>query len=148
MSSYLINTLKDLKEAVKEITGHDRLAHDTETKGPDKFPDISGLYPFHGSRSFSHIIANKKDEYYFNFNVGGVNPKHKIELRPIFENKKTSIFYINAVFDACISHFDGIDIKSRIINVPSIARVEYNNHGRNEFDEKETSFLSLKYLAE
>lgn len=146
MASHLIESVSDLREAVKEITSHSRLSHDTETKGPANALDISGLYPFHGARSFSHIIATKEDEFYFNFNTGGINPKYKKELQPIFDDKDRIIFYVNGIFDACISHFDGIEIKSRIVDCPSIARIEYNKHGK--IPGQEESFLSMEYLAE
>jgi DNA polymerase I-like protein with 3'-5' exonuclease and polymerase domains len=140
---YLINSLDDLKKTVSELITHDRLAHDTETTGPN---DVGGLYPFHGSRSFSHIFATKPDEYYFNFNTGGINPKYKILLQPIFDDPNRIIFYCNAVYDACISHFDGLVFKNRVIDCPSIARVEFNRHGRQAWVEE--SFLSMAYLAQ
>ena len=145
MAQHLISNLKDLKEAVKEITDHDRLAHDTETKGPDDQEDISGLYPFHGARAFAHIIATAKDEYYFNFNTGGINPKYKERLQPIFDDKGRIIFYCNAIFDATISHFDGLVFNQRIVDWPAIARVEYNRHGKQAWMDE--SFLSMEYLA-
>lgn len=143
MAQYLINNLDDLKKTVKILCQHDRLSHDTETKGPS---GIGGLYPFHGSRSFSHIFATKDDEYYFNFNLGGIAPKHKNLLQPIFDDENRIIFYCNAIFDATISHFDGLEFKQRIVDAPSIARIEFNKHGKSKFDKE--SFLSLKYLAE
>lgn len=143
MASHLINNVKALHEAINEINRHDRLAHDTETKGP---PNIGGLYPFLGSRSFSHIFATKEDEFYFNFNVGGINPIYKKELQIIFDREDRIIFYVNAVFDACISHFDGLTFKNRVVDCPSIARVEYNRHGRQSWVDE--SFLSMEYLAE
>lgn len=142
MAAHLITTLKDLKEAVSELTNHSRLSCDTETYGKS---GIGGLFPFHGSRSFSIIFATATDEYYFGFNTAQINPKHKIELQPIFDDEKRIIFFVNAIFDATILHFDGIKIKSRIVDGPSIARIEYNKHGKNKWDKE--SFLSLEYLA-
>jgi len=146
MTQELINTPRLLKEAVKELCEHPRLAHDTETKGPDKFQDISGLYPFHGARSFSHIFATKDDEFYFDFNDEGMPSNYKKLLLPIFSKPETVIFYVNAVFDGCISHFDNLTFKQRIVDCPSIARVEWNKHGKNPWDKE--SFLSMAYLAE
>jgi DNA polymerase I-like protein with 3'-5' exonuclease and polymerase domains len=145
MAKILINKLNELKEAVHELKTHERLSHDTETKGPENLPDISGLFPFHGARSFSHIFATKDDEYYFNFNKGGIDTAHKKLLQPIFDDKDKIIFYVNAIFDATISHFDNLAINTRIVDCPSIARIEYSKHGKNPWDE--TSFLSLEYLA-
>jgi len=145
MTSHLINTKKGLKEAVSEICKHERCSHDTETKGPEMFKDISGLYPFHGARSFSHIFATKDDEFYFDFNVGGINPRYKNELQPIFEDSSRIVFYVNALFDSTISYFDELKFKQRVIDCPSIARIEYNKHGKNPWDKE--SFLSLEYLA-
>jgi len=144
MTQHLINNVKDLKEAVRELTNHSRLSHDTECKGPS---GIGGLFPFHGSRSFSHIFATKEDEYYFNFNTGGINPRYKNELQPIFNDTGRVIFYINAMFDATISHFDGLVFKQRIVDCPSIARVEFNLHDGGRYA-KDESFLSLEYLAD
>lgn len=146
MSQFYIDKVKDLKDAVQEIKAFARLSHDTETKGPDEEKDISGLWPFHGARSFAHIIATEKDEYYFDFNEEKIEHRDKILLQPIFDNPETLIFYCNAVFDASISHFDGLRIKSRIADIPSLARVEFNRHGRTEYSDE--SFLSLSYLAE
>ena len=134
MAQHLINTKLLLKEAVSELCNHDRLSHDTETKGPS---GIGGLFPFHGSRSFSHIFATAEDEYYFNFNTGGINPKYISLLQPIFDDEKRIIFYVNAMFDATISYFDGLTFSQRIVDCPSIARVEFNCHdgGRYAKDE-------------
>jgi len=147
MAQYLINSPSQLKEAVAELCKHEKLSHDTETKGPDDQPDISGLFPFHGSRSFAHIIATEFDEYYFDFNFfkGGMPDKYKKELQPIFDDPQRVIYYVNAIFDNCISHFDGLVNKCRIIDVPSMARIEYNRHGKQEWADE--SFLSMEYLA-
>ena len=148
MSQFLINTVTELQNAVQVLLKADRLSHDTETKGP---PEIGGLFPFHGSRSFSHIIASATDEYYFNFNVGGINPEHKKLLQPLFNDPNRLWFYVNAVFDNCIMHFDGLKNHGRIFDCPSIARVEYNMHdpaGRTYLNnDDDGSFLSLAYLA-
>lgn len=144
MAQHLINDLAQLREAVKELNTHDRLSCDTETKGPS---DIGGLYPFHGSRAFSVIFATDKDEYYFNFNTGGINPKYIIELQPIFDNSDRLLFFVNAVFDATILWHHGIVIHCRIADCPSLARVEYNQHNGGKYISDE-SFLSLAYLAE
>ncbi len=143
MATHLINTKKLLKETVIELCKHDRLAVDTETYGPD---DVGGLHPFHGSRSFSIIFATKDDEYYFSFNTGDINPKFKKDLQPIFDDPKRIMFFVNAIFDCTIMHFDNLKVKNRIIDAPSIARIEYNKHGKHAWA-KET-FLSMEYLAE
>lgn len=143
MGSHLINSVSDLKNAVEELVKCERISCDTETYGP---PDIGGLFPFHGSRSFAIIFATKEDEFYINFNTGGINPKYKIGLQPIFNNPEKIIFYVNATFDNTIMHFDGLKNYSRIVDCPSIARIEFNNHGKQEWAEE--SFLSLAYLAE
>lgn len=139
----LINNVEDLKKAVEFLAEQQRLSHDTETSGPSS---VGGLFPFHGSRSFSHIFATKDDEFYFNFNTGGINPKHKILLQPIFDREDRIIFYVNAIYDATISHFDGLVFRNRIIDCPSIARIEYNRHDGGRYA-KDESFLSLEYLA-
>ncbi len=142
MAKNLINNLKDLREAVHELKQHERLSSDTETYGPS---GVGGLYPFHGSRAFSIIFATKTDEFYFNFNKDGIHKRHKHELQTIFDDPNRVIFFINALFDATILHFDGIEIKSRIVDGPSIARIEYNKHGKNPWDKE--SFLYLENLA-
>lgn len=142
---YLINNVADMKAAIKDLIQQPRLAHDTETEGPENQPDISGLYPFHGSRSFSHIFATATDEFYFNFNKGGIDPKRKGDLQEIFEDPLRLYFYVNAIFDNTIMHFDGLKNKGRIVDCPSIARVEYNEHGNQPWMDE--SYLSLDYLA-
>lgn len=143
MARFLIDNVSDLKDMVNELCKYPRLAHDTETKGPS---GIGGLFPFHGSRSFSHIFATDKDEYYVDFNRK-INPKYKRELQPIFDDNTRIIFYVNAIFDGSISHFDGLTFNQRILDCPSIARVEYNRH-RSTGKLDDESFLSMKYLAE
>jgi DNA polymerase I-like protein with 3'-5' exonuclease and polymerase domains len=146
MSQHLISSLSDMKACIKDLIKVPRKAHDTETKGPDDKPDISGLYPFHGARAFSHIFATEHDEFYFNFNgAGGINPKYKADLQELFEDPKALWFYVNAIFDNTIMHFDGLKNKGRIVDVPSIARIEFNNHGK--IPGLEETFLSLDYLA-
>lgn len=141
MANHLIQTKKQLLEMVKELCQHDRLSHDTETYGPS---GIGGLYPFHGSRSFAHIFATKDDEFYVDFN-NKIDWKYKPLLQPIFDNSDRIIFYVNAIFDGCISHFDGLVFKNRIIDWAAIARIDYNNHGKSKEDKE--SFLSMEYLA-
>lgn len=138
---YLVNTVEALHTTIALLQTHERLSHDTETKGPN-----GGLFPFHGSRSFSHIIATATDEYYFNFNIGGINPIYKKELQVLFDDPARIWFYVNAIFDNCIMHFDGLKNHGRIFDCPSMARVEFNNHDPKGFGAKE-SFLSLEYLA-
>lgn len=145
MTAFLINTKNKMNEAIQEIKLHDRIAHDTETMGPIGNKAISGLYPFHGSRSFSHIIATKNDEFYFDFNIGGINKKYAPMLNEIFSDKERLVFYVNAIFDQMISHFDGIKIDSRVADCASLARVEYNLHLKERGDE---SFLGMDYLSE
>lgn len=146
MAQFLINSLSALHTTVAELQKRERLSLDTETKGPANMPDISGLYPFHGARAFSVIIATAEDEYYFDFNTSGMNPKYIKELQPLFDDPTKILYFVNAVFDCTMLHFSGITINSRIIDCPSIARVEYNRHGRQEWADE--SFLSMAYLAE
>lgn len=140
MGMNLINTEKLFFEAVNHLVTQDRLAHDTETFGPQA---IGGLHPFHGSRSFSHIFADKNDEFYFDFN-NCLDWKLKPKLQPIFDNEERLIFYVNAIFDGCISYFDGLTFKNRICDWAAIARVEYNRH---QEERGEDSFLSMDYLC-
>lgn len=141
MARHLVQTKKLLEEVIKELLQHKRLAHDTETYGPSK---IGGLYPFHGSRSFAHQFATEHDEFYIDFN-NKIDWKYKPLLQPIFNNPETLIFYVNAIFDGCISHFDGLTFKQRICDWQDIARIEYNlHHGKGGYEE---SILSMDYLT-
>ena len=145
MAQFLINDLETLHTTIKELCTHNRLSHDTETFGPD---DVGGLYPFHGSRAFSHIFATEENEYYFNFNPdsNGMPLEAKSLLQPIFDDPNRIIFYCNAVYDAPISYFDNLTFKQRVVDCPAIARIEFNRHGRQQYAEE--SFLSLAYLAQ
>ena len=140
----IINDKKTFFEVVEYLSRQERLGHDTETLNA-LHGNISALYPFHGGRSFSHIFATKEDEFYFDFNVGGLSPTLKKELQPIFNCPKRIIYYCNAIYDNCIMHFDGLKNYSRIVDLPAIARVDYNLLGKSFDDE---SFLSLDYLAQ
>ena len=132
-----ITTKDQLLEAVDYLCSHSRISHDCESKGPS---NIGGLFPFHGSRSFAHIFATDKDEFYFDFKK--IPSVHKKLLQPIFNDEKRLIFYVNALFDNTIMHVEGLKNHARIADCPSLARVEYNEHGREE-----ESYLSLEYLA-
>ena len=133
MAKHLIQTVKQLDKAVKVLSSCKILAHDTET---------TGLYPFHGDHAFSHIFASATDEYYFDFNK--LPRKKAASLQPILNDPIRIIFYINAKFDVAISRNDDLEFKCKIVDVPALARVEYNKHKASQGD----SFLSMDYLAE
>jgi len=133
VTQHLIRTVKQLEKAIKVLSSCKVLAHDTET---------TGLYPYHGDYAFSHIFANATDEYYFDFSR--IPRKHARKLQPILDDPSRIIFYINAKFDVAISRNDGLKFHCKLVDVPALARVEYNKHKANQGD----SFLSMDYLAE
>jgi len=143
MARHFIRRAQDIEGAVKALSLFNRLAHDTETFGP---PGIGGLHPFHGSRAYAHVFATDQDEFYFDFNVGGISREHVGQLAPLFSDSKRLIFYVNAIFDNCMLHMDGIKNLCRIADVPALARIEYSRHGKDDFSDE--SFLGLDYLAQ
>lgn len=138
MPQHLINTEKDLIDSIEKLKKKTRLSLDTET---------TGLYPFHGDRLFSIIIGDTKDQYYFNFNYGGINKIHIKCLNELFQDNKIEWSFVNAIFDLCILHFEGLEIAGRIIDVPTLARIENNQHiGTSGTYWQEGSRLSMDYL--
>lgn len=145
MAKNYINSKDKLSEAVKYLCGFPKLSHDTETFNPQVDEGFSALYPFAGGRAFSHVFATAEDEFYFDFNRGGIDRKYLGLLTPIFSDPSRLLYYVNALYDCSILAVDNIVNRCRICDAPSIARVEYNRHGKDEYSDE--SFLSMDYLA-
>lgn len=120
----------DVLKLPPEGIGYDALAIDTET---------TGLFPFHGDRLFSIIIATSTEEFYFNFNTGGLPRSLVTALQDIFKVDRR-YFFINAKFDLTMLRFEGIEVGGRIIDGGVLARLEFN-------DQVE-SYFSMDYLAQ
>ena len=119
-----------LPHVVEILCEQDKIALDTET---------TGLYPFHGDRLFSIIIATSEEEYYFDFNIGGL---HKDNLKYIQEilDKVKYVYMCNAKYDLSMLHVDGINCdKPYVLDLPAMAKIHYSKHRKG--------FLSLDYLA-
>ncbi len=142
---HLINKPSLIAEAVKFLANEPRYSHDCESFNSRADDGYSALYPFHGGRAFSHIFATEKDEFYFDFNHGGIDRALLGQISPLFVNPDTLIYYCNAAYDCSLLAVDGIENKCRIVDAPTIARIDYNKHGKDEYAKE--SFLSMEYLA-
>jgi len=126
-----------LQECLNELTQEKFRALDTET---------TGKHPYHGDRLFSVIMATEFDEYYFDFNKGGIPRRHLSMLAPLLSDESAQTYFVNALFDLAMLKNEGLEVKGKIIDVPSLARVEYNLHVGVRVD-KDESLLSMDYLA-
>lgn len=117
---------------VKSISLKSRISLDTET---------TGLYPFHGDRLFSIIIADDTNEYYFDFNLGGLPRSFIKEMQSIFDSVDY-IFFINYEYDCTMLRFEDLKItKARIMDCGVMARLENSSHNPPK------NFFSMDYLA-
>lgn len=124
----------NVDEVVKHLKNCERASLDTET---------TGLDAHYGDRSFSTIIADANDEFYFNYNIGGFR---KDEILPKIQdivNHINYLFFVNFEFDYTMLHFDGVVIdKPKILDCGVMARLENSSHF------PKNNFFSLDYLAE
>jgi DNA polymerase-1 len=124
----------NVDEVVKYLKNCERASLDTET---------TGLDAHYGDRSFSTIIADASDEFYFNYNIGGFR---KDEILPKIQdivNHINYLFFVNFEFDYTMLHFDGVVIdKPKILDCGVMARLENSSHF------PKNNFFSLDYLAE
>lgn len=133
----LIRDVGALDNAISELL-EENVSCDTET---------TGLWPYHGDRLFCVILATATEEYYLDFNLGGMPLKYVSHLRDVFNNERKQTYWINAKFDLAMLANEGVFVKSKIVDAPSIARVENNLHTGVKVGEDE-SLLSMDYLAQ
>lgn len=108
---------------------------DTETTGLEWYKD---------ARPFAIIIADKSDEYYFNFNT---EPNHLgescsnvlsfaffKELSPLFLNVMKKIYFANAKFDLHMLKTLGINVESQVVDVLVLDRLLFNDHMKYGLD--------------
>ncbi len=127
----------NLTSVVELLSTRSRLALDTET---------TGLEPFKGDRVFSVIIADESNEYYFNFNVGGLHKDQIKDIQKIIDNCGY-MFFINYDYDYTMLAMDKVFIKGpKILDGGVLARLENSLHdpsGRKS----DNQFFSMDYLA-
>ena len=127
----------NLDEVLTHLSTQLRLSLDTET---------TGLEPFKGDRIFSLIIADESDEYYFNFNIGGLNKSHLSRVIETY-NRCMYGFFINFDFDYTMLAMDGALIKGpKILDGGVLARLENSLHAPSG-KKAENQFFSMDYLA-
>lgn len=126
----IIVTRSNIDEIIEEICLVERISLDTET---------TGLYPFHGDRLFSIVICDGKQDYYFDFNIGGMSKSQLPKIQKILDSVKY-IYFCNAKYDLSMLYVDGLVCNiPHVLDAPSMARVENSRH--------KSGFLSLDYLA-
>jgi len=125
-----------LDECLHKLITADFRALDTET---------TGKHPYHGDKLFSIIFADDNEEYYLDFNKGGIPRRYIKELAPLLSKDSAQTYFVNALFDLAMLKNEGLEVKGKIIDVPSLARVEYNLHVGKKVD-KDESLLSMDYL--
>lgn len=129
-------TIVELHECLHALEGAEFRAVDTET---------TGKHPYHGDKLFSVIVATEAEEYYLDFNKGGAPRRGLKDLAPFFSDKNAQTYFVNALFDLAMLKNEGLEVSGKIIDVPSLARVEYNLHTGKRVGDDE-SLLSLDYL--
>ena len=102
--------------------------------------ETTGLRPWNEDRLFSIIIADKTDEYYFNFQAYENFPSENIlptswlkEFQALFD-LPILWFIHNAKFDLAFLHREGLTIRGEVHCTQAIARVEYNEHLKYSLD--------------
>jgi DNA polymerase-1 len=122
----MIVSRQNIDQVIEHLHGKTLLALDTET---------TGLMPFHGDCLFSLIIADEKEEYYFNFqsypelSEEFILPRASLEkLRDLFSSDRRSWILHNAKFDMHVIAREGLRIAGPVLCTQSLARLEFNNH--------------------
>jgi DNA polymerase-1 len=119
---------QDFKQVINELKKETFLSLDTET---------TGLYPYQGDRLFSIIIGTEHDAYYFNFNdyPGLDDDDCKLsreligpEFTHLLDDGKKTVFMANAKFDMHMLSVEGVEIKSTVWDVLTIAKTLNNTH--------------------
>jgi len=129
---------KNLDTVVKTLCSKPRLSLDTET---------TGLHPFKGDRLFSVIISDEKDDYYFNFNVGGFRKDEVLKHIQKIVDSVEYLFFINYDFDYAILAQDGVYItKPKVLDGGVLARLENSAH-QPSGSKADNQFFSMNYLA-
>jgi len=133
----LVNN-KNFDAVVQALMNTERMSLDTET---------TGLLPFHGDRLFSIVMADKDNEYYFDFSIGGIKKDKETaaKMQALLDSIKY-IFLINADFDYSMLHFDGIKLNSKLLDGGVMARLEYSLH-QPQGKKSDNQFFSMDYLA-
>lgn len=130
----LVVTGSNFLETVDHLATVIKLAVDTET---------TGLRPFQGDYLFSVIVADRDNEFYFNFNEKDETfaPEERLprqlvkDLQPIFNARSPEfppfvrrIYMHNAKFDWHMLANEGIEIGADVWCTEAAARIEYNQH--------------------
>lgn len=123
-------TTDTFEAALNDISASQVIAIDTET---------TGLFPYHGDRLFSVVVANESSVYYFDFSLGYL-PKRLIKRVSESFNSEGYAVFVNYDYDLSILAVDEVSIVSRkIVDIAVLARLEYSRHP--------DSYLSLDYLS-
>lgn len=127
----MIVSEENFSSVLYELKKKTILALDTET---------TGLRSFHGDELFSIIIADERNEYYFNFNSrnrtdqqAGVVPLPRLlikDFQDLFDYPDKTWVLANAKFDMHMMAKEGLTIHGNIWDVLVMARLERNDHLR------------------
>lgn len=121
----MLVTRTNFDDILKGLSGVKTKALDTETYG---------LYPYHGDRLFSIIIATAKTEYYFNWNTYDgklpedmvLQPKHLGAFNFLLSDDKALWYLHDAKYDRSILRGDGLKILGDCHCTKTQGRVQYN----------------------
>jgi DNA polymerase-1 len=107
-------------EVIEELSKNKFLSFDTET---------NGLYPYNGSSLFSVVVSDENEDYYFDFNTGGLDRGLIKTFSKLFVGSDCIRFAHNAKFDLHFLSKEGVEIGDcKIHDTEVIARLLYNQH--------------------
>lgn len=114
-----------LSDVLERLSQNEVMSLDTETYG---------LKPFHGDRLFSIIIADKDDEFYFDF-MHTLEPELMAVVMNEIDWYEKLWFMHNAIFDMTMLYMScGHRIEGIVHDTMAIERLVYNDRYQNEFD--------------
>lgn len=129
---------ENFEEVVATLKTRSRLALDTET---------TGLEPFKGDKIFSAIFADENEEYYFNFNIGGLDKAESLPHLQDIIDVTEYMFFVNYDYDYCILAQDGVIVdKPKVLDGGVLARLENSSH-QPQGSKADNQFFSMDYLA-
>lgn len=116
-------TESNLDRVINHLKEKSVISLDTET---------TGLRPYHGDVLFSIILSCDEKDFYFNFNsYGNKEPLPAtvfFRLKELLAIPHLVVVFHNAKFDLAFLRKEGIEVKSQIVDIWTLSRLNYNDH--------------------